>query len=218
MPVYAGTGSGAAEVSHIPGVSAIYAGTGTGTAEVWVDYRESAHVFDLSGIRWLDIPSWARWAQVVVLGGGGGGSGGDSALNRRGNGGKAGTWHSGTLGLSGATQVKITVGSGGSAGPKDKTGTNGGASSATVSGYTVTAPGGAAGAHASQSGDSLGQSPGNYTAFGQTFVGGGQAGLQAAGSPPGGGGGQGRGGIFGNGTAGGPGAPGRVWVFLYSRL
>ena len=189
-----------------------------GSELVWSAYRESTDVYVIAGSQSVVIPSWAKWARVVVLGGGGGGSGGDTALNRNGKGGKAGRWNSGTLDLSGAPEMEIVVGAGGAAGPKNEVGTAGGASSVGVGSLMVSGAGGAAGVHASISGDTWGESPGNYTAFGQTFVGGGQANMNAAANPPGGGGGGGSGGFFGSGNAGNAGARGQVWVFLYSSL
>lgn len=172
-----------------------------------------------------NIPTWAKYLDVVVLGGGGGGKGGNGGDTRPGYGGGAGLWAAETLvrGVdfpANATQIVLDVGTGGAGGAKERNGKNG-----TASGRRAITGGkaelvAAAGAGATQYGsgtdpNSTGRSPGSITYQGKPYTGGtGGAGGRpgANGGDPGGGGGGGYGGIYTVGYAGGDGGRGAGWV------
>ncbi|SKV09478.1 Uncharacterised protein [Mycobacteroides abscessus subsp. abscessus] len=169
------------------------------------------------------LPPEANRVDVILLGGGGGGGGGDGGQNTTGEGGKKGTWQTVTLvrpdgGSWAVPNVDWVVGGSGSAGPIEKAGGPGGASTATFNGATTTAAGGAggAGAYAGNGKDTPGESPGDIAYNGNSYAGGGSASANTDGSAPGGGGGPGTGGIFTIGTKPGrPGGAGRVWFYAW---
>lgn len=172
-----------------------------------------------------DIPTWAKYLDVVTLGGAGGGKGGNGGDTRPGYGGGAGLWATETLvrGVdfpANATQIVLDVGTGGNGGGKERNGQNG-----TASGRRAIAGGkaalvAAAGAGATQYGsgtdpNSTGRAPGNISFAGKPYVGGqGGAGGRPGGNggDPGAGGGGGYGGIYGVGYGGGDGGRGAGWV------
>lgn len=201
-------------------------GSGTLPRRVSAVYTEHGRVFppimepvehEFTGgingtIEYVDVPWWARFLDVVVLSGGGGGAGGDGAVNREGNGGRAGTWNSGTVSLSGmitGSQIAVTAGRGGPGGARETNGVGGQYSSAGAGSASVMAGSSVGG---SGYGSAQGENRSAFTAFGRTFLGGsgGSRGNDATGRGAGGGGGPG--GIFGGGGPGGRGSPGYVWI------
>lgn len=139
----------------------------------------------------INPPANAVSCDVVVLGGGGGGG-----YNYFGRG---GSWASGAIETS--SPLSITVGDGGTPGGADDSpmSLRGGTSSA----GNVTALGGLAGSNANGYSPKANSAAGTYTAFGETFTGGGATSTNTAGIVPGGGGGA--------GTSAKAGARGRVW-------
>ncbi|GEC87435.1 glycine-rich domain-containing protein [Corynebacterium variabile] len=139
----------------------------------------------------VNPPDNAVSCDVVVLGGGGGGG-----YNYFGIG---GSWASGTIETS--SSLSITVGDGGTPGGVDDRPIPlpGGTSSA----GSVTALGGRAGSNVNGATTQANSAAGTYTAFGETFTGGGATSYNTAGIVPGGGGGP--------GSAAKAGARGRVW-------
>ncbi|WP_374159068.1 hypothetical protein ACEWX3_07550 [Mycobacterium sp. G7A2] len=172
-----------------------------------------------------DIPTWANYLDVVIIGGGGGGKGGNGGTTQPGYGGEAGTWQTETLvrGVDfpvGATQIIFDVGPGGAGGAKEQ---NGSAGTATVrraitgGKAALSAAGGAGATQYGWGSDPMrqGRSPGNMTYQGRNYVGGlgGNGGAPGEdGSAPGAGGGGGNGGIYTIAYAGGDGARGRAWI------
>lgn len=170
------------------------------------------------------IPTWAEFVDVVVLGAGGGGHGGNGANTAAGRGGAAGVWAVETLvrGVdfpANAAQIVLDIGAGGRYGDREQNGGNGGASGrrAIADGKAALVAAGGAGAiyYVDGSNNSSGGSPGNVTHAGRTYAGGqGGAGGRPGqgGGDPGAGGGGGFGGIYGVGFAGAGGARGGGWV------
>lgn len=172
-----------------------------------------------------DIPTWAKYLDVVLIGGGGGGKGGNGGDTRPGYGGGAGLWATETLvrGVdfpANATQIILDIGDGGNGGPKETNGQPG-----TLSARRAIAGGkaallAAAGAGATQYGSgtdpmSVGRAPGNINFAGKPYVGGtGGAGGRPGGDggDPGAGGGGGFGGVYTVAYAGGDGGRGGGWV------
>lgn len=176
-----------------------------------------------TGTNTYTIPSWATHLDVTLIGAGGGGHGGGD-FGTHGEGGDAGSWVSETL-VRGvdfpaeATSLTITVGAGGTAGTQNN---DGGAGAPTVRAAipagknALTAAGGDGGVVLNTS-LSSGDSPGNHTYQGKTFIGGGVGNSPSAksappGNSPGGGGGGGAGGFFGISWWGGSGGNGSAWV------
>lgn len=179
--------------------------------------------FSTPGVSTYLIPDWANFIDGIYIGGGGGGGGGDPIFGRGGEGGDAGAWQGETL-VRGvdfpvdATEITITVGAEGALGPYNTAGGAGGNTirAAITSGkVAATATGGPGGSepNAELSGDS----PGNFTFNGVTYVGGNGGGAApfspgVAGTAPGAGGGGGAGGSFAVAWVGGPGARGGAWM------
>jgi hypothetical protein len=172
-----------------------------------------------------DIPTWAKYLDVVLLGGAGGGKGGNGGDTRPGYGGAAGVWQTETLvrGVDfpqNATQIVFDVGAGGAGGAKEQNGKSGTPSTRRAIAGGKAALTAAAGAGATQYGSgtdpmSTGRSPGSIVYNGRNYVGGsGGAGGRpgANGGAPGAGGGGGYGGIYTVAYAGGDGARGNAWV------
>ncbi|UXE04405.1 minor tail protein [Mycobacterium phage Funsized] len=191
-------------------------------------YAPRTTTFTTPGWNYYDIPTWAKYVDVIMVGAGGSGHGGDGGLNRSGEGGGAGQWATETLqrGVdfpANATQIAIWVGAGGNAVGKE---TNGVAGQDTfreaITGgkVRVTATGGLRGdQYDTESGarSSTGQSPGSITYLGVPYAGGGTASggnssNGATGSAPGGGGGGGGGGVYTVAWGGGAGARGGAWA------
>lgn len=163
----------------------------------------------------VPIPPWAAYMDVMSLGGGGGGATGDGGLNRAGNGGSPGQWATATVEVSRTnnTEGYVVLGRGGAGGD----GSNGATGGATYWDFTggvgrvAPASGGAGGSGTGGSpGGAVGAAP---LVLGQStgITGGSSAGTDTDGRDPGGGGGPGRGGIFGNYRPGRPGGSGAAW-------
>jgi len=170
------------------------------------------------------IPDWANFIDGVYIGGGGGGCGGNVIFGWGGEGGYAGAWEGETL-VRGvdfpvdATEITVTVGAVGAAGPGN---TPGGAGGDTIRAdiddgtASVTAAGGAAG-NEQNVGHYGGDPAGNFTFNDVTYIGGTGGGAApfsngAAGTAPGAGGGGGAGGTWGVAWPGGIGARGGAWM------
>ncbi|UDL15266.1 hypothetical protein SEA_KUDEFRE_32 [Gordonia phage Kudefre] len=206
--------------------AAIYEWDGATFVRRFPAYQESIHQFTSTGSSSLPIPSWARYADVAVIGGGGGGGGRGSFTTNIGKGGNASVWNASTFDLLGntATSVLVTVGSGGAAGPNGSpyNGSAGGTSSVALNNNPTnlfSSAGGAGGQ--GQTGAPVtpgGSSAGITTPFGITLPGGtGGAGGTGSiaptdGEAPGAGGGGAGGGAVNPSRAGGVGGVGRVYV------
>jgi len=180
-----------------------------------VYHSPETHPFTSSG--GLFIPAWVNRIDVIAFGGGGGGHQGGS-WGIAGNGGNAGvqavvSWYR-TTHFSGEPTASITVGNGGAGGGGfSANGNPGSATTITIPGHTLTAPGGAGGYDVNfGGGNSYGRAAGNIVYNGITYVGGGQQNTQGgAGAYPGGGG---AGGNWISLQPGGNGAKGEVWLVL----
>lgn len=181
-----------------------------------VDIPRSPEIrqFQTAGSLSVPIPTWVKIVEVVVLGGGGGGHQGGS-WGIGGAGGGAGEWNAATwvrdVDFSGTTSIALTVGSRGGYGAPN--GGNGGDSTASITGHSVTGDGGIGSIFFDPGGADLrGRSPGNYT-YGTNpipYVGGGfQLSYGGNGAAPGGGG---AGGNWISFQAGGWGAVGSIWL------
>lgn len=184
---------------------------GTSWVELW---RRNPYVFQIVTDSTLVAPSWALYADVILLGGGGGGAGGDGGFSQNGRGGEAGDWRSTTRLVRPGDKLEFTIGLGGYGSQTEKgSGGAGGSTKFKHETYTNVAFGGAGGVGTSRSTiDAKGFDPGRHT-FGDWQVTGGRGGsMDESGMTPGGGGGGGSGGTFGRWSPGQPGASGGAWV------
>ena len=190
-------------VGHTP-VTGVYAGE----KRIWPPQGRTEVVqFSTAGTYSVEVPWWARVAEVVVLGGGGGGSGGDYITSAECWGGDAGKW--GVAAFANLpSHFTVRVGAGGAKGSSGNGGSAGSPSSVNGTTHSVQGNGGYGG---SGYGPAVGRSPGTVTHFAHQFVGGAQAARTKDGNPPGGGGGAASGGPLSR-TPAGNGAPGMVWI------
>lgn len=157
----------------------------------------------------IPIPDWANLVDYIILGGGGGGYEGHFA--QPGKGGLGGSWAVGTwvrdTHFSGTgTSVTAVIGAGGIGG--SGAGDNGGDTTVSIPGYTVTGAGGAGGT--SSGSPRNGGSPGNTTYNSIPYYGGAQQNSAGAdGNTPGGGG---AGGDWPSNDTGGNGARGVAFL------
>lgn len=186
---------------------------GTSWVELW---RRKPYVIQIVSNTTLVTPSWALYADVILLGGGGGGAGGDGARAYNGRGGKGGEWASTTRLVRPGDKLDFTIGIGGSGSQTEKgPGGAGGSTKFKHETYTNVAFGGAGGVGTSRSSidaNGFNPVPVRYT-FGDWEVGERvSGGMDNPGHAPGGGGGGGSGGVFGRWSPGQPGGGGGAWV------
>jgi hypothetical protein len=185
---------------------------GVSAGDVSIPHTPTTTLFNLAGSNTLPVPDWANEIQVIAVGGGGGGHQG-ATYGVSGCGGDSGTWSltSWTRGThySGSPSIGVTVPAAAAGGGGN--GHNGGNVVVTLGANTLTALGGAGSTAISGGGiNQAGDSPGNQTLDGVTYVGGGaQSTPGGDGAAPGGGG---AGGNFVSFQAGGDGAVGSAWV------
>lgn len=185
-------------------VSEVYAGE----ERIWPPSgRTQVMEYRTAGTQNVEVPWWARVAEVVVLGGGGGGSGGDYISSTECWGGDAGKWSAAEF-TDLPSHFTVRVGAGGAKGSSGNSGSSGSLSRVDGPWHSVEAAGGDGG---SGYGPAAGRSPGTVTHFGNQFVGGAQAERTRDGNPPGGGGGAASGSPL-NRTPAGDGAAGMVWI------
>ncbi|AOE44421.1 hypothetical protein SEA_LASTRESORT_8 [Gordonia phage LastResort] len=222
MTVFVGSGEFTPYVGDVA-LARIY----VGDVLVWEPVPlDEIHLLTTVGTTNIPIPSWAKFADVVLVGGGRGGNAGNSGANIPGMGGLASAWVTGTWDLRGqsVTSVSVTVGAGGNGGQSgSQAGSAGQATTASNGVHSLTAIG-ASGTMGSRDAGS----PGNVTYGGVTHIGGvGAPGSGAAAgggsqpgaesTPPGAGGPGGWGGFFGSYQRGGPGARGQAWIKFRSQ-
>lgn len=180
----------------------------------WVElWRRTPYVMEITSNQTLIIPTWALYADVILIGGGGGGAGGSGAVANPGRGGKAGNWKSISRRVQPGQGMVFTIGAGGAGGNTESgTGGTGGTTSVALEDYSLLATGGAGGFGTQNSASARGEDALLYE-HGTWRVEGGDGGTQGnAGQAPGGGGGGGAGGIFGRWSPGKPGGRGGAWV------
>ncbi|ANA86946.1 hypothetical protein SEA_SWITZERLAND_8 [Gordonia phage Switzerland] len=195
-----------------------------GSSLVWQSYQESIHAMSTSGSTVLTIPSWAKFADVAIIGGGGGGGGRRSGSTNTGKGGKAAAWQLATVDtslLQANTDLTVTVGAGGAGGPttSPNTGFAGDPTRVWV-GTTLfsTATGGIGGEGHSGGSPTPGENSLSVSGFGTSFPGAagganGTGSLDALpGNDPGAGGGGAGGGLINPARAGGAGGAGSAWI------
>lgn len=183
---------------------------GNSWVEVW---RRDPYGTSIISNQTLIIPTWALYADVILIGGGGGGAGGSGAVANAGRGGKAGNWRGISRHVQPGQGMVFTIGAGGAGGNTESgTGGTGGTTSVVLEDYSLSATGGAGGVGTSTSANAKGEDALLYVQ-GTWQVTGGDGGTQGnAGQAPGGGGGGGAGGIFGRWSPGKPGGRGGAWV------
>lgn len=183
-------------------------GVYAGEERIWPPYgRTEVVYYTTAGTYNVEVPWWARVAEVVVLGGGGGGSGGDFVSSAECWGGAAGQW--GVAAFANLpSHFTVNVGAGGAKGSSGNAGAAGSPSTVTGPLHSVQGAGGAGG---SGYGPAVGRSPGEVTHFYNRFAGGAQAARTRNGNPPGGGGGAASGSPMFR-TPAGNGAAGMVWI------
>ena len=181
---------------------------GASWLELW---RRDPHVIEIDSSTTLLTPSWALYADVVIIGGGGGGAGGDGALAKSGNGGSAARYKSVTRIVQRGEALDFTIGIGGSGGRSEKaSGARGGTTMFAHTDYSVGAIGGAGGTDVG--GTSSGDDTGKYTRDGWEIMGAKGGIVGYPGEAPGAGGGGGPGGFFGKWKPGQAGGKGGAWV------
>lgn len=177
----------------------------------------------------VPIPKWCGYIEAIGLGGGGGGKEG-ATLGFYGEGGKAGKWNAvmwerGVHFDHNTTIVDFHRGAGGTAGTGipiiggalGGNGGDGGATTISIVGHTLTAAGGKGGTTLRWGGHTLGEAVPEFTFNGQKYTGGvGQNVYGSGGCPPGGGA---AGGAWLLGSPGGAGAVGAGWIrFKYGSI
>ena len=165
--------------------SAVY----QGTTEIW--RRDPAYT-DVATSGTVTVPTWAAYADVGVIGGGGGGATADNGVtSAHGEGGNAATWATQTVAVKPGDVLTFTIGDGGpgGAGGVKRSGAQGGTSSVTGPGLSLTSPGGTGGVGQAASGDRTGHGAASATLNGATFPAGADVGAETTGTTPGGGGG-----------------------------
>lgn len=180
----------------------------------WVElWRRVPFEVEITSSQTLIIPTWALYADIILIGGGGGGAGGSGAVADSGRGGKAGNWRSISRHVQPGQGMVFTIGAGGAGGNTESgTGGTGGTTSVALEDYSLRATGGAGGVGTSTSANAKGEDALLYE-HGTWRVEGGDGGTQGnAGQAPGGGGGGGAGGIFGRWKPGQAGGKGGAWV------
>ena len=183
-----------------------------GDTEVWPAYREQIVRYTVVGGHIIELPSWCREIDFILLGGGGGGDRGNSGNSNAGDGGQAGRWHVGSAVVPYSNLI-LEVGAGGN-------GTTGTSFNSTDGGgtriwgpnneYVGWGQGGAKGS--GTAGSPTGGSPGSQSYAGLSISGGSGGAMNNDGGSPGGGGGGGNGGIFGIFSRGRPGGRGEAII------
>lgn len=183
---------------------------GTSWVELW---RRTPYVIEIISTRALRTPSWALYADVIMIGGGGGGAGGDGAVSNHGRGGKSGEWRGVTRLVQPGQALEFTIGLGGSGGRTEKaSGARGGTTIFAHETYSARAIGGEGGTGTSNTENAKGDDAGRYTHGDWQVTGGTGGAIGKSGQTPGGGGGGGSGGIFGRWSPGQSGGSGGAWV------
>lgn len=221
MPIRIGDSSRATGWTTVPSIriaASELSSVNIGGVEVW---RKAMSWSTASTSQTITAPAWANYIDIIALGGGSGGVCGNGSNTQAGRGGDPGKYASTCWATIPGRNFVISIGAGGAGGVGGNIdGKAGGAT--TVKnvglGYTLTAEGGPQ--VTGQNNWKTGYSPGNYTYTTPeegpyrdqtTQSGGGEVGMNQAGSWPGGGGGGGGGGVFGKYSNGQPGASGSVW-------
>lgn len=182
---------------------------------IWPEFAPFETVLVATGN--YDIPAGCNKLDVILLGGGNGGRGGAGAF-QVGGGGNAGEWAVATLvrgvDIPWSTKtLSITVPSAKPGGGNGQDPPNSDPAIASGTGWVgLSAPGGVG---TKQGVTRWGQTPGDKTFNGRTYIGGAaQTSNEAAGNAPGGGGNGGSGG-FVSGNSGGAGSRGQAWIYAY---
>lgn len=221
MPLQLGSSGGWVPLKNLaagstPVVSAILA-TENGLVELWRSTPWTPAPITVSGR--ITVPAWALYSDLILIGGGGGGSGGNGGNGIGGSKGSPGAWAQTTWIMKPGRELIIAIGAGGAGGTANNVGPGsaGGATKVTFSdqSWSLTASGGAPGVGTSTGqGDAVAPSLYKFTGGGDPWevTGGGAGRYNLNGPIPGGGGGQGDGGIFNGAQAGRPGGRGQVWV------
>lgn len=221
MPLQLGSSGGWAPLKNLsagstPVVSAILA-TENGLVELWRSTPGLPAPVTENGR--IAAPAWALYADLILIGGGGGGSGGNGGNGAGGSKGSPGEWSQTSRVMKPGLELIVSIGAGGKGGTANNVGPGspGGTTkvSASDSSWMLSAAGGAPGVGTSTGqGDAYAPSLYRFTGGGEPWevTGGGAGRYNLNGPIPGGGGGQGDGGIFNGAQAGRPGGRGQVWV------
>lgn len=180
----------------------------------WVElWRRVPIDMEITSSTTLVTPTWALYADIILIGGGGGGAGGSGAVSNPGRGGKAGNWQGISRRVQPGQGMVFTIGAGGAGGNTESgTGGTGGTTSVALEDYSLRATGGAGGFGTQNSASARGEDALLYEQGTWRVTGGDGGTLGNAGQAPGGGGGGGAGGIFGRWSPGKPGGRGGAWV------
>src|SRR5699024_147197 len=180
----------------------------------WVElWRRNPYVVEITSDTTLLTPSWALYADIVMIGGGGGGAGGNGAVSNHGRGGKSGDWRAATRRVQPGQEIEFTIGLGGAGSKTEKgPGSIGGTTIFVHTNYSARAIGGEGGVGDGGSASAIGDDAGSYTHGDWQVTGGAGGAMNKSGQAPGGGGGGGQGRIFGKWSPGQSGGNGGAWV------
>src|SRR5699024_5544829 len=89
--------------------------------KTWLElWRRKPYVVEITSDTTLLTPSWALYADIVMIGGGGGGAGGNGAVSNHGRGGKSGDWRAATRLVQPGQEIEFTIGLGGAGSKTEK--------------------------------------------------------------------------------------------------
>src|SRR5699024_12373106 len=79
--------------------------------KTWLElWRRKPYVVEITSDTTLLIPSWALYADIVMIGGGGGGAGGNGAVSNHGRGGKGGGGRAAARPVRRGQEIECTTG------------------------------------------------------------------------------------------------------------
>lgn len=202
-----------ARAIRVDGADVMSVSTYVGSSWVYL-WRKNPYIFEITSNTTLHSPSWALYADIIIIGGGGGGGGGDGSISYHGRGGKRGEWRGVTRAVRPGEVLDFTIGHAGSGSQTENgTGGTGGTTEVVHTNFIADALGGEGGIGSNvNSSAAKGEDAKSFT-HGYWQVTGGTGGSRDnPGQAPGGGGGGGSGGIFGRWSKGQPGGKGGAWV------
>lgn len=197
---------------RVDGADVMSVSTYVGSSWVYM-WRRDPYIFEITSNTTLHSPSWALYADIIIIGGGGGGAGGNGANNNPGRGGKSGEWRGVTRAVRPGEELDFTIGLAGSGGQTESgSGGTGGTTKFVHMNFIEVALGGEGGIGTNNSSTANGEDAGSFTHDDWQVTGGIGGSLGELGRAPGGGGGGGKGGLFGRWSKGNLGSRGGAWV------
>src|SRR5690625_5276231 len=90
-------------------IHAVLIPAGNSWVELW---RRVPFDMEITSSTTLVTPTWALYADIILIGGGGGGAGGSGAINAPGRGGSAGSWQGAIRKAQPGEGLVFTIGAG----------------------------------------------------------------------------------------------------------